>query len=145
MYTLYCITRPRISRKLSAWILSVFLGFYWADFDKQGLILKLRNSSNQKSRKLRARECSNTVKSRIFSLAKFKIPLWNYNSITIIQQHLIIMRYSCRHCQRIDFVEPKQAPMASQGLIGPRTSLKNPVEEVSTPSEGGEAATGPGC
>ena len=22
------------------------------------------------------------------------------------QQHLIIMRYSCRHCQRIDFVEP---------------------------------------
>ncbi len=29
--------------------------------------------------------------------------------------------------------------MASQGLIGPRTSLKNPVEEVSTPSERGEA------
>ncbi len=22
------------------------------------------------------------------------------------QQHLIFMRYSCRHCQRIDFVEP---------------------------------------
>ncbi len=35
--------------------------------------------------------------------SKFKIPLWNYNSITIIQQHLIIMRHSCRHCQRIFF------------------------------------------
>ena len=49
-----------------------YLGFYWSDFDKQGLILKLRNSSNQNSRKLSARECPNTVKSRKFSLAKLK-------------------------------------------------------------------------
>ncbi len=51
---------------------SRYLGFYWSDFDKQGLILKLRNSSNQYSRKLSARECRSTVKSRIFSLAKLK-------------------------------------------------------------------------
>ncbi len=34
-----------------------------------------------------------------------KIPLWNYNSITIIQQHLIIMQYPHRHYQGINFVE----------------------------------------
>ncbi len=33
-----------------------------------------------------------------------------YNSyVPSCQQHLIIMRYSCRHCQRIDFVEFIQA------------------------------------
>ncbi len=51
-----------------------------------------------------------------------KIPLWNCNSITIIQQHLIIMRYFCRHCQRIDFVELTQAPQG-QSRVG-RTSNK---------------------
>ena len=47
------------------------------------------------------------------------------------------MRYSCRHCQRIDFVELTQAPMACPGLIGPPTSLNNPIKEVPTPYEGG--------
>ncbi len=36
---------------------------------------------------------------------KFKIPLRNYNYIAIIQQHLILLRYSCCHCHRIEFVE----------------------------------------
>ncbi len=49
------------------------------------------------------------------------------------------MRYSCRHCQRIDFVELTQALLASPGLVGPLTSLRNPVEEV-PPSERGQAA-----
>ncbi len=39
-----------------------------------------------------------TSKSFYVYVKKFKIPRWNYNSITIIQQHLILMRYSCRHC-----------------------------------------------
>ncbi len=36
--------------------------------------------------------------------------------IASCQQHVIIMWFSCRHCQRIDFVELTQAPEASPGL-----------------------------
>ncbi len=39
------------------------LGFYWSDFDKQGPILKLRNSSNQNLRELSVRETPSTVRS----------------------------------------------------------------------------------
>ena len=40
------------------------------------------------------------------------------------QQHLILMRYSCRHCQRIYFVELTQAPMAKPGLEAPPLRLR---------------------
>ncbi len=79
-------------------------------------------------------------------IKKIKIPMWNYNSITIIQQHLIIMRYSCRHCQRIDFVELTHAPMASPGLEGPLclTRANDPIEKVYIPLRGGRTAWSPG-
>ncbi len=35
----------------------------------------------------------NCVLKRTWKVQRFKIPLWNYNSITIIQQHLIIYAY----------------------------------------------------
>ncbi len=75
--------------------------------------------------------------------SNFKIPLWNYNSITIIQQHLILLRYSCHHCQRIDFVELTQAPMASPGLEGPLTRANDPIERVYIPLRGGRTAWSP--
>ncbi len=56
---------------------------------------------------------------------------WVANSyVPSCQQHLIIMRYSCRHCQRIDFVELTQAPMASPGLDGPLSRANGPIERV---------------
>ena len=54
----------------------------------------------------------------------FKIPLWNYKSITIIQQHLMIMQYSCRYCHMLT-----QAPVASPGL-------KDPLQGKTTPLKG---------
>ena len=61
-----------------------------SNFDKQGLILKLRNSSNQKSRKLSARECLSTVKSRIFSLAKLKC-----HTVDVFHHSLSIVAATC--------------------------------------------------
>ncbi len=46
------------------------------------------------------------------------------------------MRYSCHHCQRIDFVELTQAPMASPGLEGPLTRANDPIERVYIPLRG---------
>ena len=57
----------------------------------------------------------------------------NYNPITITQQHLISRWYSCHHCQRIDFIEPIQAPVVSPGLIGSLTRIKNTIEEIPHP------------
>ncbi len=69
---------------------SRYLGFYWSKFDKQGLILKLRNSSKQNSRKLSAREYASTVKSRIFSLAKLKcytvLNCWQKFALLLLEQ-----------------------------------------------------------
>ena len=39
------------------------------------------------------------------------------------QQHLIIMRYSCSHCQRIVFVELTQAPWPVRGPINPGLAM----------------------
>ncbi len=56
----------------------------------------------------------------------FKIPLWNYNSITIIQQHLIIMWYSCCRSQRIDFVRLSTSLLGHPGWNGPQKDTFNP-------------------
>ncbi len=47
------------------------------------------------------------------------------------------MRYSCRQCQRIDFVELTQARVASPGLGGPLTRANDTIERVYTPLRGG--------
>ncbi len=59
-------------------------------------------------------------------MVNFKIPLWNYNPITIIQQHLIIRRYSCRHCQRIDFTELSTSHHGHSGFNGPQNGINDP-------------------
>ncbi len=50
--------------------------------------LAISPSANLKSFLLRLFHPGN---SQFINWLKFKIPLWNYNSITIIQQHLIFM------------------------------------------------------
>ncbi len=53
------------------------------------------------------------------------------------------MRYSCRHCQRINFVELQQAPVASPGLEGPLNRANDPIERVYIPLRGGRTAWSP--
>ena len=43
------------------------------------------------------------------------LSIGTYSYVSSFQQQLMIMQYSCRHCQRIDFVEPKQGPMPVTG------------------------------
>ena len=50
---------------------SQYLGFYWSDFDKQGLILKLRHSSDHKFAKFSCREPPGAANSRNFPVVKF--------------------------------------------------------------------------
>ena len=41
--------------------------------------------------------------------------------------------YSCRHCQRINFVEPTHAPVASPELQGPQDCINEPKLDAHTP------------
>ena len=49
------------------------------------------------------------------------------------QQHLIIMQYSCRHCQRIDFVELPTSNRGHPGMHGLQKGTKDPDEESHDP------------
>ncbi len=47
------------------------------------------------------------IKCKIFPAIHTQVTSCNLNSyVPSCQQHLILIRYSCRHCQRIGFVEP---------------------------------------
>ncbi len=58
------------------------------------------------------------------------------------QQHLIIMRYSCRHCQRINFVELSTSHHGHPGLNGPQKGINDP-DKVSHAPKGGLANWSP--
>ena len=76
--------------------------------------------------------------------------IWSCNNLRCnsyvpsCQQHLIFMWYSCRHCQRIDFVELIQALRYSPRLLGPLTSLEYPIDEVLVPLRGARLSGVPG-
>ncbi len=57
----------------------------------------------------------------------------SHSYVPSCKQHLIIMRYSCRHCQRIDFVELTQAHRGQSRVE--RTSItraNEPIEIIQT-------------
>ncbi len=66
----------------------------------------------------------------LFIRINFKIPLWNYNSITIIQQHLIIYAYINLQLQTSDFVD---VDLACDHCYGSSKSQKNPFWDLLDP------------
>ena len=62
--------------------------------------------------------------------------VFSYSYIPSCQQHLIIMRYSCCHCQRIDFVELFTSHRGHPGLNGPRKGINDPDEVSHAPLRG---------